>query len=53
VQFGLRLGSQPRVLIATTPTRLLKSIIGDPKVTVPSRGEKAKNGARKIFPFDE
>ncbi len=44
LQFGLRLGAQPRVLITTTPkpTKLLKAIIADPKTHV-TRGRTADN----------
>lgn len=36
LQFGLRLGAQPRQLITTTPrpTRLMKRLLGDPTVAV-------------------
>jgi predicted phage terminase large subunit-like protein len=46
LQFGLRLGSRPRVLITTTPkpTKLLKAIIADPKTHV-TRGRTADNVA--------
>jgi predicted phage terminase large subunit-like protein len=46
LQFGLRLGAQPRVLITTTPkpTKLLKAIIADPKTHV-TRGRTADNVA--------
>jgi predicted phage terminase large subunit-like protein len=46
LQFGLRLGEQPRVLITTTPkpTKLLKTIIADPKTHV-TRGRTADNVA--------
>jgi phage terminase large subunit-like protein len=44
LQFGLRLGSRPRVLITTTPkpTKLLKKIIADPRTHV-TRGSTAEN----------
>ncbi len=44
LQFGLRLGTRPRVLITTTPkpTRLLKAIIADPKTHV-TRGRTTDN----------
>lgn len=44
LQFGMRLGTKPRVLITTTPkpTRLLKAIIADPKTHV-TRGRTADN----------
>jgi predicted phage terminase large subunit-like protein len=44
LQFGLRLGELPRVLITTTPkpTKLLKAIIADPKTHV-TRGRTADN----------
>ena len=44
LQFGLRLGAQPRVLITTTPkpTKLLKAIVADPKTHV-TRGRTADN----------
>ena len=46
LQFGLRLGSRPRVLITTTPkpTRLLKKIIADPNTHL-TRGRTADNVA--------
>lgn len=44
LQFGLRLGTKPRVLITTTPkpTKLLKSIIANPTTHV-TRGRTADN----------
>lgn len=53
LQFGLRLGSAPQVVITTTPkpTKLLKEIIGDPG-TVITRGssyENAGNLAPRFF----
>jgi predicted phage terminase large subunit-like protein len=46
LQFGLRIGERPRVLITTTPkpTRLLKAIIADPKTHI-TRGRTADNVA--------
>lgn len=46
LQFGLRLGTQPRVLITTTPkpTKLLKGLIADPRTHV-TRGRTADNVA--------
>ncbi|SHN86914.1 DNA-packaging protein [Bradyrhizobium erythrophlei] len=46
LQFGLRLGTQPRALITTTPkpTKLLKTIIADPRTHV-TRGRTADNVA--------
>jgi phage terminase large subunit-like protein len=47
LMFGLRLGADPRAIVTTTPrpTRLIKSLVADPKVVV-TRGttyENAKN----------
>jgi len=46
LQFGLRLGTRPRVLITTTPkpTKLLKAIIADPRTHV-TRGRTVDNVA--------
>lgn len=44
LMFGLRLGADPRVVATTTPrpTRLIKTLIADPKVTV-TRGSTYEN----------
>jgi predicted phage terminase large subunit-like protein len=44
LMFGLRLGTDPRVVVTTTPrpTKLIKALIADPKVVV-TRGSTAEN----------
>src|SRR5262249_44317541 len=44
LMFGLRLGTDPRVVVTTTPrpTRLIKTLLADPKVAV-TRGSTAEN----------
>jgi phage terminase large subunit-like protein len=44
LMFGLRLGADPRAMITTTPrpTKLIKSLLADPKVVV-TRGSTAEN----------
>lgn len=46
LMFGLRLGEDPRAVVTTTPrpTRLIRSLIADPKVRV-TRGRTADNRA--------
>lgn len=46
LMFGLRLGGDPRAVVTTTPrpTRLVRSLLDDPKVVV-SRGRTAENHA--------
>jgi phage terminase large subunit-like protein len=52
LQFGLRTGTDPRVLISTTPrpTMLLKSIMADP-TTVTTRGRTFDNSANLASKF--
>jgi phage terminase large subunit-like protein len=44
--FGLRLGADPRAIVTTTPrpTKLIRTLLGDPKVAV-TRGATAENSA--------
>jgi phage terminase large subunit-like protein len=46
LMFGLRLGDDPRAIVTTTPrpTKLVRSLLADPKVVV-SRGATAENRA--------
>ncbi|MDE2440979.1 MAG: DNA-packaging protein [Betaproteobacteria bacterium] len=52
LQFGMRLGSDPRQLITTTPRpiQLLKKIMSDPR-TVVTRGSTFENSANLAKPF--
>jgi phage terminase large subunit-like protein len=52
LQFGLRTGSRPRVVITTTPRpiKLLKEIIGDPD-TIVTRGSTMENARNLAPPF--
>jgi phage terminase large subunit-like protein len=52
--FGLRLGADPRVVVTTTPrpTRLIRALLGDPKVAV-TRGRTIENRANLAPAFLE
>jgi phage terminase large subunit-like protein len=52
LQFGLRLGQNPRCVVTTTPrpTPLIKSLIADP-LTVVTRGSTKENYANLAAPF--
>lgn len=54
LMFGLRLGSDPRAVVTTTPrpTKLIRSLLADPKV-VPTHGRTAENRAHLAPAFLE
>jgi phage terminase large subunit-like protein len=52
LQFGLRLGDQPRVVVTTTPkpVKLIRELLADP-TTAPTRGTTYDNRANLAAPF--